>query len=66
MKPVEIYKGLKVVTNDSPHATIYTIDAINGNHAHLVYHLLNGAQADGAWIDASLLSLPTISQMANA
>ena len=66
MKPVEIYKGLKVVTNDAPHATIYTIDEISGNHVHLVYHLLNGAQVNGGWIDASLLSLPTMSQMANA
>jgi hypothetical protein len=66
MKPVEIYKGLKVVTNDSPHATIYTIDEINGNYVHLVYRLLNGAQADGAWIDVSVLRLPDIYQMANA
>jgi hypothetical protein len=65
MKSAEIYTGLRVVTNDLPDATVYTICEIVGKACNLTYSLQNGETVDGGWIDANYLRLPTIQQMAN-
>jgi hypothetical protein len=65
MKPIEIYKGLQVVLNDSPNATVYTITETQGNWVHIAYDLLNGKRVAGTWVDVSVLRLPDIYQMAN-
>jgi hypothetical protein len=65
MKPSEIYVGLQVVTSDAINTTVFMVKEIEGHQTHLVYKLKTGTYADGGWIDASYLRLPTIQQMAN-
>jgi hypothetical protein len=66
MKPQELYKGIKVVVTNHPDATVYTVKSIKNFTAELVYITRNGQKVFGGLVDASLLKLPTIQQLANA
>lgn len=66
MKPSEIYVGLKVVTNKTNQATIYTVEQIIDKFTVLLVYEKNKIQWMGGVVDISMLSLPTIEQMANA
>jgi hypothetical protein len=52
MKKSEIQVGMNVVVNDTPDATVYEIDYIEGFEAHLIYNTRMGAVSAG-WIDVS-------------
>ena len=66
MKPQEIYKGIKVVANDLPDATVYTVQSINHFTVELVYTTPSGQKVKAGVLDACFLKLPTIQQLANA
>jgi hypothetical protein len=66
MKPQELYKGIKVVVTNHPDATVYTVKSVKNFTAELVYITRNGQKVFGGLVDASLLKLPTIQQLANA
>lgn len=66
MKPQELYKGIKVVANDLPNATVYTVSAINKFSVELQYTTPNGKLVNAGVLDACFLKLPTIQQIANA
>lgn len=54
MKKDEAKVGMKVVVNDTPDATVYEIDSIDGFEAHLIYQTRMGAVGAG-WLDISIL-----------
>jgi hypothetical protein len=54
MKKDEAKVGMKVVVNDTPDATVYEIDSIDGFEASLIYQTRMGAVGAG-WIDISIL-----------
>jgi hypothetical protein len=66
MKPVEIYVGLKVVVNDSPRAALYTVTKFDGKFKVELGYESCGRMWHSGVADVSMLSLPTIEQMANA
>jgi len=54
MKKIDAQLGMQVVANDSPDATVYEIDCIEGFEAHVIYVTRMGSVSAG-WIDISLL-----------
>ena len=66
MKPQELYQGIKVVATDLPDATVYTVKSISNFTVELFYTTRSGQEAKAGVLDASLLKLPTIQQLANA
>jgi hypothetical protein len=66
MKPQEIYKGIKVVANDMPNATVYTVEAVKNFSVELRYTTPSGMVVNAGVLDACFLKLPTIQQLANA
>lgn len=66
MKPQQVYKGIKVVANDLPDATVYTVQAISNFTVELAYTTNNGTKVNAGVLDACFLKLPTIQQLANS
>lgn len=65
MKPSEIYVGLKVVATKSTSATVYTVTKIIDKFTVELTYERNRILWDGGVADISMLSLPTIEQMAS-
>ncbi len=65
MKPSEIYVGLQVVTNKTAQATVYTIDQIIDKFTVLLVYEKHKVLWSAGVADVSMLSLPTIEQLAN-
>jgi hypothetical protein len=66
MKVQDIQKGMKVVSNNLPDATVYTVEAINKFKVELRYTTPSGQVVDAGVLDACFLQLPTDQQLANA
>ena len=68
MKPFEVYEGLKVVVSDADDATVYTVNRRHPKHKNiffLSYKSSNGTILSAGEMDASIMRLPTIQQLAN-
>lgn len=65
MKLQELQKGMKVVTNTMPDATVYTVETIKNFTVELTYTLPNGQIVSGGVLDACYLKMPTSQQLAN-
>jgi hypothetical protein len=63
MKIQELYKGMKVVTNTMPDATVYTVETIKNFTVELTYFLPNGSKVSGGVLDACYLKFPTSEQL---
>jgi hypothetical protein len=56
MKKEQVKVGMKVVVNDLPDATVYTVAEVEGFNAKLTYEC--GEQTlSGGWLDVSCLKL---------
>jgi len=66
MKAQDIQKGMKVVSNNLPDATVYTVEAINKFTVELRFTTSSGQVVDAGVLDACFLQLPTDEQLANA
>jgi hypothetical protein len=66
MKIQELHKGMKVVTNTMPDATVYTVETIKNFTVELTYFLPNGSKVSGGVLDACYLKFPTSEQLENA
>ena len=66
MKVQDIQKGMKVVSNNLPDATVYTVEAINKFKVELRFTTSSGQIVDAGVLDACFLQLPTDEQLANA
>ena len=65
MKLQELQKGMNVVTNTLPDATVYTVEKIENFTVELTYFLPNGSKVSGGVLDACYLKFPTAEQLAN-
>jgi hypothetical protein len=66
MKVQDIQKGMKVVSNNLPDATVYTVESINKFKVELRFTTPSGQVVDAGVLDACFLQIPTDEQLANA
>jgi len=66
MKVQDIQKGMKVVSNNLPDATVYTVESINKFKVELRFTTSSGQVVDAGVLDACFLQIPTDEQLANA